>query len=108
MEAFQAESHDGRMGADHSYINIASDNVVLTAMKKTEDGEGLLLRLFEWAGKSGDTEITVPEGAVSAQLTNLMEAPYGNEIQMKNGKLKIPVHPFEIVSVRVNYALPTR
>jgi alpha-mannosidase len=108
LEAYQAEAHGGRMGADHSYVNVASDNVVLTAVKKTEDGDGLLLRLFEWAGKSGDTEITVPEGAVSAQMTNLMEAAYGNEIQIKDSRLKIPVHPFEIVSVRVNYASPAR
>ena len=108
LEAFQAAAQDEPMGTDHSYINLACDNVVLTAMKKTEDREGLLLRLFEWAGKSGNTEITGAERAVSAQLTNLREAPYGNEIQMKNSKGKIQVHPFEIVSVRVNHALPTR
>jgi hypothetical protein len=43
LEALQPEAQDGRMGADHSHINLASDNLVLTAMKKTEDGEGLLL-----------------------------------------------------------------
>ncbi len=96
------------MGADQSYVSVAADNVVLTAMKKTEDGDGLLLRFFEWAGKSGDAEITVPEGAASASITNLMEATEGNEIKIKDSKLTIPVHPFEIVTVRVNYASPSR
>ena len=103
LEGFQVEAHGGRLAAEHSYVDVTSDSVVLTAMKKTEDGDGLLLRFFEWAGKSGEAEIAVPEGAVSARLTNLMEEPYGNDLQLKNGKLVVPFHPFEIVSVRVNY-----
>jgi alpha-mannosidase len=77
--------------------------LVLTGLKKTEDGDGLLLRFFEWWGKSGDAEIAVPEGPVSARLTNLMEEPYGNDLRIKNGKLVVPFHPFEIVSIRVYY-----
>jgi alpha-mannosidase len=108
LQGFQVEAHRGRLGADHSYVNVASDNVVLTAMKKTEDGDGLLLRFFEWAGKSGEAEVTVPEGAVSGRLTSLMEAPYGSDLQIKDGKLMVPFHPFEIVSVRVNYPSVSR
>jgi hypothetical protein len=47
--------------------------------------------------------VMVPEGPVSARLTNLMEEPYGNDLRTKNGKLVVPFHPFEIVSIRVNY-----
>jgi alpha-mannosidase len=105
LEGFQADAHGGRLGANHSYVDVTAENVVLTALKKTEDGDGLLLRFCEWAGKSGEAEIAVPEGAVSARLTNLMEEPYGNDLQIKDGKLVVPFHPFEIVSVRVNYPL---
>jgi alpha-mannosidase len=108
LQGSQVEAHDGRLGAEHSYVNVNADNVVLTAMKKTEDADGLLLRFFEWAGKTGGAEIAVPEGAVSARLTNLMEAPYGNDLSIKNGKIKVHFHPFEIVSVLVSYASPSR
>lgn len=106
-EGFQVDAHWGRLGATHSYVDVAAENVVLTAVKKPEDGYGLLLRFCEWAGKSGEAEIAVPDGAVSARLTNLMEEPYGNDLQIKAGTLLVPFHPFEIVSVRVNYPSPS-
>lgn len=103
LEAFQVSAHSGSLGAEHSYVDLSADNVVLTAMKKTEDSDGLLLRFFEWAGKTGEVEITVPEAASAARVTNLMEVPSGNDLLMHNGKIKVPFHPFEIVSVAVSY-----
>jgi len=92
------------MPAEHSFSSTGTENVVLTAIKKTEDGDALLLRFYEWAGKSGDIELTVPEGALSAKLTNLMEEPSGDDLTMKANKITVPVHPYEIVSVRVAYS----
>ena len=55
------------------------------------------------AGKSGNVELTVPPGATSAKLANLMEEPDGNDLPMTGNKITVPVHPYEIVSVRVAY-----
>jgi alpha-mannosidase len=79
--------------------------VVLTAMKKTEDGNGLLLRFYEWAGKDGDVSVRVPSGAASATATNLMEKPEGSALAMTDGKVTFAVHPFSIETIRVDYPL---
>ena len=43
-------------------------------------------------------------GATGATLTDLMEQPEGTLLEMRDGEeLVVPVHPYEIVSVRVNY-----
>jgi alpha-mannosidase len=76
---------------------------VLTAVKKSEDTDALIFRFYEWAGESGDVQITAPSGATSATLTNLMEKPEGPALSITNGQVSVPVHPFEIVSVRVDY-----
>jgi len=104
LKAMQVEAHEGKMPAEHSFASTGAENVVLTAMKKTEDGDALLLRFYEWAGKSGDAELSVPEGALSAKLADLMEEPSGEDLPIKADKITVPVHPFEIVSVRVAYA----
>jgi alpha-mannosidase len=103
LNAFAVDAHEGRLPAEHSYVDLKPDNVVLTALKKTEDGDALLLRFYEWAGQSGDAVITVPAGAISARLTNLMEEPYGRDLALNGGRIVVPFHPFEIVSVRVDY-----
>ena len=78
--------------------------MVLTAVKKTEDGDALLFRFYEWAGKNSEVTLTVPSGATAATLANLMEQPEGAPLKLsQDSKVTVPVHPFEIVSVRVEY-----
>jgi alpha-mannosidase len=104
LAAVQMESHEGTFPPTHSFVDIKQDNVILTAMKKTEDGNAILLRFYEWAGKAGEVQLTAPSGATEARLTNLMEQPEGTALPIAGtNQITVPVHPYEIVSVRVNY-----
>ena len=112
LHAFQVEAHEGDLPPQHSFVGITGENVVLTALKKgeakaedkAEDGDALLFRFYEWAGKAGNVRIRLPEGAKSASLTNLMETPEGTPLSVANNQVTVPVHPYEIVSVRVDFA----
>jgi len=105
--AEQAETHNGTLPAEHSFVNINEDHVVLTAVKKAEDASALVVRFYEWAGETGDVHLSVPKGAIAAQLTNLMEHPAGQPLSITGtDAITVPVHPYEIVSVRVDYPQP--
>jgi alpha-mannosidase len=107
LKAVQVEAHGGLLPHTHSFVGVNQENVVVTAMKKTEDGNGLLLRFYEWAGKRSEVELTVPSGATGATLTNLMEQTEGSPLAVTgNNKVTVPVHPYEIVSVRLDYPHP--
>jgi len=106
LKALAVASHEGQLSADHSFVDLQPQNLVLTALKRTEDGNALLLRFYESAGESGDAILTVPAGAISARLTNLMEEPYGDELSLKKGRIVLPFHPFEILSLEVKYSKP--
>jgi alpha-mannosidase len=101
--AIQVEPHEGDLPPAHSFVEIGQQNVVLTAMKKSEDRPQLLFRFYEWAGKEGEVELTVPPGAKSATMTNLMEQAEDSPLPVERNRLRVPVHPFEIVSVAVDY-----
>lgn len=103
MYAMQVDAHSGVMSAEHSFVSIAPDNVVLTAMKKAEDSHALVFHLYEWAGKDGEIELEVPRGASGAVKTNLLEKPEGGPLQMSGNRITIPVHPYQIVALRVDY-----
>ena len=108
LRAIQVVAHGGSLPPQHSFVAVQEDNVVLTALKKAEDCDGLLLRFYEWAGKGGNVRISVPAGATSATLTNLMERPEGTVLSIdSDGRVIVPVRPFEIVSVRVDYPRKT-
>lgn len=103
LKAMQVQAHSGAMKPEHSFASVAEQNVVLTAVKKTESGDGLVLRFYEWAGKGGNVTLTVPPGATGATLVNLMEKPEGEAIPVTGNKVTVPVTPFEIQTVRVDY-----
>jgi alpha-mannosidase len=103
LKAMQVESHTGSLPKEHSYLSVAPENVVLTAVKKAEDDNGLIFHIFEWAGKQSDVTFTVPPGATAATETNLMEKPLGAPLPLTAGKVTIPIHPYEILSIRVDY-----
>jgi alpha-mannosidase len=102
LQGHQVQPHAGTMAPEHSYVGVDTPDLILTAMKKTEDGDGLLLRFYEWAGNAGEAEIAVPPGATAARFANLMEAP-GSELSLHGGTVKVPYRPFEIVSIVLDY-----
>jgi alpha-mannosidase len=96
-------AHAGALPAEHSFASVAPDNIVLTAVKKAEDARGLIFRVYEWAGKEATVEFHVPPGAGSATVTNLQETPEGSPLSVSGDVVKAPIHPYEILTVRVDY-----
>jgi alpha-mannosidase len=104
LQAMQVQPHDGSLPAEYSYLSVTPATVVLTAVKKAEDESGLILRAFEWDGKESEVTFTVPPGARSATETDLMEKPIGTPLQVVGNRVTIPIHPYEILSLRVDYS----
>ncbi len=104
LKAMQVEPHIGTLPLEHSFIELKDNNVVLTAVKKAEDANGIILRFYEWAGKDSNVEIHVPPGARSATVTNLMEKPEGAPLHFAGpDEITVPVHPYSIMTVRIDY-----
>jgi alpha-mannosidase len=103
LTAVVTTAHPGTLPASHSFASVAPENVVLTAVKKAEDANGLIFRVYEWAGKETTAEVHVPPGATSATVTNLMETPEGSPLAVVGDVVKAPIHPYEILTIRVDY-----
>lgn len=81
---------------------VASDHVRLSALKWSETGRALVLRLFEFRGKSGFAEVTVPARARSASKVNLLERG-GEPLAVDRGRVRIPVRAWEIATLRFDF-----
>ncbi|MDE3200299.1 MAG: alpha-mannosidase [Acidobacteriota bacterium] len=104
LNATQVMPHAGSLPAAHSYVAVKPENVVLTAMKKAEDSNALIFRVYEWAGKNGNVEIHVPAGATAATVTNLLEKPEGSALPISNDTIVAPIKPYEILTISVSYS----
>lgn len=106
LQASQVESHQGGLPSTHSFVEVSPNNLVLTAIKKSEDGNSLILRFYEWAGKKTEARITVPAGASEAVETDLMEHDLndaGARLKLNDGQVGVEVGPFSINTVRIGY-----
>jgi alpha-mannosidase len=67
LRAFVATRHDGPLASAVSFFRVNSDQVDVRAMKKAEDGDAVIVRLQELAGKpTGPLEISFGDGVAEA------------------------------------------
>jgi alpha-mannosidase len=100
-----AQTHAGPWPAKQSFSRIDAGNAILTVMKKAEDTDGLIFRFYEFEGNATDVRLELPQKAVTAVETDLMEkrgrslaiAPSGREVA-------VPTGPYEIKTVEVTFA----
>jgi alpha-mannosidase len=95
-------AHAGTLGKQYSFAELKPANLVLTAMKKAEDDDGLVFRFFEWAGKPVEATLRLPAGATRAVETNLMEKEQ-NQLAIKSGAVSIAVKPYEVKAIKVQF-----
>jgi alpha-mannosidase len=94
--------HEGGLAPEHSFVQARSENIILTALKKAEDDDALVLRFYEWAGKDGEAQLQIPPGAQSATETDLMEKTIGS-LPVQNDGVTVHTKPHEIKTIKVQY-----
>lgn len=84
-----------------SGITLAPGNLVLSALKKAEDDDSVVMRFYETTGRACRARIGVPVATVSARPLNLLEEPAGEEVEIDDGQIALDVGPFEIVTLKL-------
>jgi len=103
LTATQEPVHTGKLPAMYSYVFVSSPDVILTGMKKAEDSNSLILRMYESAGKTEQVRVTVPAGARHVAITNLMENEDGASVPLSDRIATVSIHPYEILTLKVSY-----
>ncbi|HEY7617711.1 MAG TPA: glycoside hydrolase family 38 C-terminal domain-containing protein [Terriglobales bacterium] len=105
--AMPAEKHSGPLGAQHSYLRIDPENVIVTAWKQAEDGDALILRFYEWAGKAAEVRLRASRKVQSAIDVNLMEE-HAVALPFESEVVTVRTKPYEIKTVRLQFADATK
>jgi len=75
-------SHEGSLPPEASFVEVEPANVVLTAVKKSEDGDDLILRFYETNGQETTAQIALPQ---------------------ENFSYKTPLGHYEIKTLRISF-----
>jgi len=108
LSAQQVFPHTGALPASYSWSSVENPNVTLTAVKKAEDSDSLVFRMYEWAGDASTVKLHVPAGATYAVESNLMEKTEGAHLSLADNVVTVPIKPYEILTVQVAYPNPTK
>jgi len=88
--------HKGSLGATQSWVGVKPDNLIVTAFKRPEDGNGMILRFYECAGIPTKAQIRVPKGVKFWSETDLMERATGKPLRIGQNGISLPVGKYEI------------
>ena len=78
---------------------LSGEGVRISAVKPASDGEGFIMRLCEYHGKSSEVTISVPAYVKSVEETDLKEETI-RELPAENGKATLTFAPFKIKTLR--------
>ncbi|MCB9136704.1 MAG: hypothetical protein H6636_14885, partial [Anaerolineales bacterium] len=105
FRAVQTNTHPGRLPDEFSFFSWVGEKpqraFKLSAFKKAEDGEGLIIRLFNKLGQPAHGRLKIGGQVIKAWQTNLNEN-LQNELRVKDGIIHFKARAKEIVTIRVH------
>ena len=99
-EQLQAQTGEV-MPVEQSFLRLEPSNLILTAMKKSEDGNQVVLRFYEAEGNRTDARIQLPRAIRSAWRTSLIEENQGSLTANDDGSLSLKIQPWEIATLKL-------
>jgi alpha-mannosidase len=79
-----------------SFASVSGDNLVVTAVKESDDGRSVVVRLYEAEGASGHAAVVWLGEERAAREVNLLEEDMG-----PLGRRAVPVAPYEIKTIKI-------
>jgi alpha-mannosidase len=99
--SIQADS-SGELPSEFSFIEISPNNLILSALKKAEDSDEVILRFFETKGEATLARVEVFREIKRVALVDLLEKE-DKEIPFTSRGFILQVNPFEIVTLKLRF-----
>ncbi len=88
------------LGESQSFLNIEQDNIIVTAMKKAENEDAMVVRFYNYEDQDTEVELTLWKSFDAAIETNLIEEE-GKLLTLDKNDLQLKVGHHEIVTIKV-------
>jgi len=99
----RAVSDGGEGPGAASFLDIGGDNVMLSALKKAEDSDDVIIRFFETAGRDGEATLTFMEAPTAIWETDMMENDLA-ALPVSGKTVTVPLGHNEVKTLKVRFA----
>jgi alpha-mannosidase len=100
LRAIVATAHKGELPPVHSFLSFDCDEFIVTALKKAEYENAVVLRGFNPTSSPLEVVLTVPENVASITRITLEEKPLG-DVKLSKNKATFTAGKGEIVSLLI-------
>ncbi len=105
--AFQTPKHAGDLGKSYGFASLNTNKVSIKALKKAEDSDEIIVRVYELTGKNqDDVKITFPANIVAAHEVNGIEENIGGASYSGN-TLSFNISKFQPKTFAIQLAKPS-
>jgi alpha-mannosidase len=73
---------------------------MVTAVKRAEDSDALVVRFYELHGRGADVPLSFARPVLAARETDLLERPV-RDLEVRHGTVVVPTKPYEIKTLTV-------
>ena len=96
------DKHQGTLPFEESFVRCSADNIIITAFKKCEDDDSLIIRFYETHGEAVDVSFGFSFKILHVIETNLLERDMDNpEVEIEDNGFTVHVEPFEVRTFRL-------
>ncbi len=93
-------SGNGKLPERYSFVSADKQNVIIDTVKRAEDSDDIIVRLFESGNKTTDVKLRFAAKGKKVSLCDLMENEL-KDLPEKDGVISLRVKPFEIVTLKI-------
>ncbi len=86
-----------------SFLELGPENLIVSAVKQAEDGNGIIVRFYEAEGRYSKLSLKGFKPIRQAYLTNMIEYDEKELPVSGGGIVEMSVKPWEIVTLRLNF-----
>lgn len=106
VEVIATDVHEGDLPKEKGFISVHPSNIFISGIKKAEEGDGLVIRLYETEGRETEAEVKIDPSLVKPNSNfvevDLLERPIRRETaRMEGNLLKVRVPSFGITTIRI-------
>ncbi len=104
LRALPTTSHGGQQARQASFLRVDRPGVVIDAVKKAEDSDAMVVRLYEAWGQRGPVRLTCAAPVAEARRADLLERERERLEPDDDGSIPLRLRPFEIATLLLDLA----
>ena len=98
--------NNGSLPIETGFLDLGSEQLVLSALKQADDGRGLIVRIWNPTDGEQTAKLAFPQvkqAIVSATATDVLERDLGSPYEIRDRAVIVPCRPKQFVTLRVAF-----